>query len=171
MIVFDADTGEYRRHWSAYGNPPDDGPQPPFSRDEPLSQQFNTPHCVGRAADGRVYVCDRGNQRLQVFEPDGTFVTEALVAAELRNGSVGGTPWTWRSRAIRAALHLRRRRRQHAVHTLLRETLEVVSTFGRRGRWAGQFESPHSLAVDSRGNLFVGETLDGRRVQKFVPAD
>ena len=59
----------------------------------------------------------------------------------------------------------------HAVHTLSRATLEVVATFGRRGRWAGQFESPHSLAVDSRGNLFVGETLDGRRVQKFVPAD
>ena len=77
-LVFDSNTGEYRRHWSAYGNPPDDGPQPPFSRDGPLPRQFNTPHCVGRAADGRVYVCDRGNQRLQVFEPDGTFVTEAL---------------------------------------------------------------------------------------------
>ena len=43
-------------------------------------------------------------------------------------------------------------------------------SLGRRGRWAGQFESPHSLAVDSRGNLYVGETLDGRRVQRFTPA-
>ena len=172
LIVFDANTGEYRRHWSAYGNPPDDGPQPPFSRDAPLPQQFNTPHCVGRAADGRVYVCDRGNQRLQVFEPDGTFVTEALIAAELRNGTVGGTPWDLAfSRDPEQRFILVADGGNHAVHTLSRATLEVVATFGRRGRWAGQFESPHSLAVDSRGNLFVGETLDGRRVQKFVPAD
>jgi hypothetical protein len=55
------------------------------------------------------------------------------------------------------------------VHTLRRDSLEVVSTFGRRGRWGGQFESPHSLAIDSKGNLFVAETLDGRRLQKFSP--
>ena len=57
----------------------------------------------------------------------------------------------------------------HRVHTLRRDSLEVVATFGRRGRWAGQFESPHSIAIDSKGNLFVAETLDGRRVQKFSP--
>ena len=172
LIVFDANTGEYRRHWSAYGNPPDDGPQPPFTRDGPLPRQFNTPHCVGRAADGRVYVCDRGNQRLQVFEPDGTFVAEALIAAELRNGTVGGTPWDLAfSRDPEQRFIFVADGGSHAVHTLSRETLEVVSTFGRRGRWAGQFESPHSLAVDSRGNLFVGETLDGRRVQKFTPGN
>ncbi|MYD86886.1 MAG: hypothetical protein F4Y14_12345 [Acidobacteria bacterium] len=171
LIVFDANRGEYRRHWSAYGNPPDDGLQPRFSRDGPLPQQFNTPHCVGRAADGRVYVCDRGNQRLQVFEPDGTFVAEALIAAELRNGTVGGTPWDLAfSRDPAQRFIFVADGGNHAVHTLSRETLEVVATFGRRGRWAGQFESPHSLAIDSRGNLFVGETLDGRRVQKFVPA-
>ena len=170
MIVFDANTGTYKRHWSAYGNPPDDGPQPPFTRDGPSPQQFNTPHCVGRAADGRVYVCDRGNQRLQVFDPDGMFVTEALIAAELRNGTVGGTPWDLAfSRDPEQRFIFVADGGNHAVHTLSRETLEAVATFGRRGRWAGQFESPHSLAVDSRGNLFVGETLDGRRVQKFTP--
>ena len=57
----------------------------------------------------------------------------------------------------------------HRVHTLRRDSLEVVASFGRRGRFAGQFESPHSIAIDSKGNLFVAETLDGRRVQKFVP--
>ena len=173
VVVFDADSGEYRRHWSAYGNPPDDdAPQPPFTRARPLPQQFNTPHCVGRAADGRVYVCDRGNQRLQVFEPDGTFVAEALIAARLRNGTVGGTPWDLSfSRDPEQRFVFVADGSNHAVHTLSRETLDVIATFGRRGRWAGQFESPHSLAVDSQGNLFVGETLDGRRVQKFVPAN
>ena len=172
VIVFDAETGEYRRHWGGYGDPPDDGPQPAFTRDGPLPRQFNTPHCVGRAADGRVYVCDRGNQRLQVFEPDGTFATEALIAAPLRDGAVGGTPWDLAfSRDADQRLVYVADGGAHAVHVLRRDTLEVAATFGRRGRWAGQFESPHSLAVDSRGNLFVGETLDGRRVQRFVPAD
>ena len=171
VIVFDASTGEYRRHWGAYGNPPDDALLPPFTRTPPLRQQFDTPHCVAASADNLVYVCDRGNERLQVFRPDGTFVAESLIAAPLRDGSVGGTPWDLAfSRDPEQRLILVADGRRHAVHVLRRDTLEVVATMGRRGRWAGQFESPHSLAIDSRGDLFVGETLDGRRVQKFTPA-
>lgn len=98
-------------------------------------------------------------------------MTEALIAARLRNGTVGGTPWDLSfSRDPEQRFVFVADGGNHAVHVLLRETLEAVATFGRRGRWAGQFESPHSLTLDSQGNLFVGETLDGRRVQKFVPA-
>ncbi len=169
VIVFDAITGEHKRLWGAYGNAPDDARTARFTRDAPPPQQFSTPHCVGAASDGLVYVCDRGNQRIQVFNQDGTFVSERLIEASLGEGRVGGTPWD---------LAFSRDHEQrflfvvdgggHAIHTLSRDTLEVVASFGRRGRWAGQFESPHSLALDSQGNLFVGETLDGRRVQKFV---
>ena len=56
----------------------------------------------------------------------------------------------------------------HRVHSIERETLEVLSTFGHRGRWAGEFESPHSIAIDSKGNLYIAETLDGRRIQRFL---
>ena len=171
VIVFDASTGEHRRHWGAYGNEAEDAPLPAFNRTSPLRQQFDTPHCVGLSADRLVYVCDRGNERLQVFRPDGTFVAESMIAAPLRDGSVGGTPWDLAfSRDPDQRLLFVADGRRHAVHTLRRDTLEVIATTGRRGRWAGQFESPHSLAVDSRGNLYVGETLDGRRVQKFMPA-
>ena len=170
VIVFDANTGEHKRLWGAYGHPPDDASMPRFTRDDPPPQQFSTPHCVGAASDGLVYVCDRGNQRIQVFDKDGTFITERLIEARLGQGQVGGTPWDL------AFSHDPGQRLLfvvdgggHAVHTLSRDSLEVVASFGRRGRWAGQFESPHSLALDSHGNLFVGETLDGRRVQKFVP--
>ncbi len=55
------------------------------------------------------------------------------------------------------------------VWTVQHDSLETLATIGRRGRMAGQFESTHSLAVDSFGNLYVGETLNGRRVQKFMP--
>ncbi len=170
VIVFDANTGEHKRFWGAYGNDPDDAPTPRFSRDNTPPQQFNTPHCVAGAADGLVYVCDRGNQRIQVFGTDGTFVAERLIEATLGAGRIGGTPWDVAfSRDPEQRLVYVVDGGSHAVHTLSRDSLEVVASFGRRGRWAGQFESPHSMAVDSQGNLFVGETLDGRRVQKFVP--
>ena len=55
------------------------------------------------------------------------------------------------------------------IQTVLRESFEVLATFGRRGRMAGQFMAPHSVAVDSKGNLYVSETLEGSRIQKFVP--
>ena len=170
VIVFDANTGEHKRFWGAYGNAPDDAPMPRFSRENPLPQQFNTPHCVGGAVDGLVYICDRGNQRIQVFDKDGMVVDEQLIEARLSSGSVGGAPWDLAfSRDPDQSLMFVVDGSNHAVHTLARDSLEVVASFGRRGRWAGQFESPHSLTIDSQGNLFVGETLDGRRVQKFVP--
>ena len=84
--MFDASIGDYKRHWTAYGNEPDNSEQPRFSRGDPLPQQFNTPHCVIGSNDGLIYVCDRGNQRIQVFEKDGTFVKEALVEATLSDG-------------------------------------------------------------------------------------
>ena len=90
VIVFDADTGAYKRHWGAYGNPPVDTPADaalgtidgqPYNPDAPVPQQFRTPvHCVVVAQDGLVYVCDRTNNRIQVFQRDGTFVQEGLIA-------------------------------------------------------------------------------------------
>jgi hypothetical protein len=170
VIVFDVNTGAYKRHWGAFGKPPDDTPMPAFNRSGPPRQQFDTPHCLAIANDGFVYVCDRGNQRIQVFRKDGTFVKDAMINAKLTEGVVGGTPWDIAFSTDPAQAHIfLADGGNHRVHTLRRESLEVVSTFGRRGRWGGQFESPHSLAIDSKGNLFVAETLDGRRVQKFVP--
>ena len=122
------------------------------------------------ADDGRVYVCDRGNRRIQVFRRDGTFLTETLLNAGVGASAAGAAPWD-----IALSGDPAQERMfivdgsAHAVIALDRATLEVLDRFGRRGRWAGQFESPHNLAFDSNGNLFVGETLDGRRVQKFIP--
>ena len=170
IIVFDANTGAYKRHWGAFGKRPDDAPMLAFNRAGPPRQQFDTPHCVVVSNDGLVYVCDRGNQRIQVFRKDGTFVKDALVNARLNDGQIGGTPWDIAlSNDPQQRLLFLADGGNHKVHILLRDSLEVMSSFGRRGRWAGQFESPHNLALDSKGNLFVAETLDGRRVQKFVP--
>jgi hypothetical protein len=167
VIVVDANTGAYKRHWGAFGKVPDDTVNNKFDPSGPPPPQFNTPHCVHGTNDGLIYVCDRGNQRIQVFKQDGTFVKDAILKAS--DGS-RLAPWDIAlSREPRQSLLFVVDGGSHKVYTVQRDSMEVVSVFGRRGRWAGQFESPHNIAIDSKGNLFVAETLDGRRIQKFVP--
>src|SRR4030095_7142616 len=79
VIVFDADTGAYKRHWGAYGKKPDDSVKERYTPGGP-PQQFNTPHGMAISNDGLVYVTDRGNCRIQVFKIDGTYVNEVFVA-------------------------------------------------------------------------------------------
>src|SRR3954447_26274163 len=90
VIVYDAESGKYKRHWGAYGHKPDDVQLPPYNPSDPPAQQFRTPvHCVALANDGLLYVCDRTNDRIQVFKTDGTFVKEVCIAKDTRgDGSV-----------------------------------------------------------------------------------
>jgi sugar lactone lactonase YvrE len=164
--VFDAKTGAYKRHWGAYSNKPVDEKLPPYNPNAPLAQQFGNPvHCVRLSNDGLVYVCDRVNDRIQVFRKDGTFVKEFRVEPQtLQNGSV----WD---------LVLSEDREQRFIFmadgangqivTLAREGGDVITAWGRHGRQAGQFKWVHNIAVDSNGNIYTAEVGFGRRVQKF----
>ena len=167
VAVLDAQTGEMKRYWGAYGNVPDDSPIPAYSPDDPPAQQFRSPlHCAELSRDGLVYACDRASDRIQVFQPDGTFIREAFIAPEtLGSGSVWDIAFSHdtEQRFIYLADGSNKK-----VHVLDRESLEVVSTFGGGGRQAGQFYGVHSIAVDSRGNVYTTETYEGKRVQKFV---
>jgi sugar lactone lactonase YvrE len=167
--VFDAKTGAFKRLWGAYGKKPDDSqPQTMQSvrnQNGPQPQQFNTPHCIAGTNDGLLYVCDRGNQRIQVFKHDGAFVKEGFVK-EPGSAAAGLAPQDIALSPDQRFLFVMTGEK---VFTLLRDSLEVVGSFGHRGRSAGQFISGHSLASDSKGNLFAGETLAGSRLQKFVP--
>ncbi len=167
IIVFDADSGEYLRHWGAYGNPPPDVVEAEaYDPGAEPFEHFRTPvHCVRPTHDGLVYVCDRVNNRIQVFEKDGTFVKEEFYARDtLGPGSV----WdlratmdpdeTWMVKADGS---------NQVVRTLLRETLEVVAVTGRPGRNAGEFHWVHNIAVDSMGNFYTAEVDTGKRAQKF----
>jgi len=189
VIVFDAETGAYRRHWGAYGNRPDDeyfaaaGEHlpPPFSGavqhenapsqydpDGPPAPQFRIVHAVRISQDGLVYVCDRTNDRIQVFQKDGTFVKEARIARRtLGSGSVWDVVF---SPDPEQEFLIINDGTNQQIWILRRSTLEVVGAFGQAGRWAGQFYGAHNLATDSHGNLFVGETYEGKRIQKFVYA-
>jgi len=188
VIVFDAATGVYKRHWGAYGKRPDDtfftsaGEKlpPPFSgavQQEnkpslydpaaPPAPQFRIVHAVRIARDGLVYVCDRTNDRLQVFRKDGTFLQEAFLAKEtFGSGSVWDIGFSVDPQQTFAFVI---DGTNQQVYVLERKTLKLLRAFGGAGHWAGQFYGAHNLAVDSKGNLFITETYEGKRVQRFVP--
>ena len=167
IIVFDAETGEYRRHWGAYGNEPSDEDTGSFEPGmEPLQQFRNPVHAVRIATDGMVYVADRVNNRIQVFEKDGTYVSELIV-----EGNTLGAGSTWDLELSpddeQADLYNADGTNQR-IHIINRAAMEIESHFGRRGRNAGQFHWVHNVAVDSMGNFYTAEVNQGRRVQKFV---
>lgn len=166
VIVLDADTGEYKRHWGAYGNEPDDTQLPAYTPgDKP--DQFRTPvHGVALAEDGMVYVCDRTNDRIQVFQADGTFVKEAWVEPEtLGDGSTFDVALS--RDPDQKFLYVADGTNQR-IHILDRESLEVLTSFGDGGRQPGQFYGVHSIATDSKGNVYTTETYRGQRVQRFL---
>jgi len=167
VIVFDADSGQYKRHWGAYGHKPDDTDLGKYDPDAPPPQQFRNPvHCSDMSVDRLVYVCDRVNDRIQVFKPDGTFVKEAFVAKRTLGS---GSAWdiAFSKDPQQKYIYLADGENDR-VHILLRDTLEVLTTFGEGGRQPGEFYGPHSIATDSKGNIYVTETYRGQRVQKFV---
>ena len=166
VIVFDADTGAFKRMWGAYGDPPDDATPKAFAGEGPGPRQFNTVHGIKVSADGLVYVNDRLNNRLQVFTIDGVFQREIFIErkTQLLGTSFNtafspdaGQRWLYVGDAGNGRIHVFDRR-----------TLQELRAFGRIGRYAGEFVFMHNLATDSAGNLYVSEVGNGRRVQKFV---
>ena len=166
VIVFDSETGEYKRHWGAYGERPDDTALPPYDPEAEPIRHFRSPvHGVAIATDGLVYVADRTNNRLQVFQKDGRFVTEAFVRTEtLGSGSASGV--TLSEDTDQRWLFIPDGT-NNVVWILDRASLGVVDYFGRLGKNAGQFYRLHNLAIDSRGNLYTTEVNVGQRLQKF----
>lgn len=165
IVVFDATTGAYKRHWGAYGNKPDDKASKARQPTGQAPQQFNTPHGITVSKDGIVYVSDRANNRVQSFRLDGTFLKEGFV----KRGSQGtGT-------AFGVALSGDPGQRflyvadgsNERVAILDRASLEEIGQIGGPGRKAGEFFHIHSLGVDPQGNLITGES-QGYRVQKFI---
>jgi DNA-binding beta-propeller fold protein YncE len=167
VAVIDMNSGELKRHWGAYGNRPDDTDLGNYDPEAPPAAQFRNPvHCAQPSNDGLIYVCDRVNDRIQIFEKDGTFVDETIIAPlTLGAGSVWDIAFspdeaqTW----LYLADGLNEK-----IYIIERETLEVVTAFGDGGRQPGQFFGVHNVAVDSAGNLYTTETYEGKRLQKFV---
>jgi DNA-binding beta-propeller fold protein YncE len=170
VAVFDSETGAYKRHWGAYGSKPSDDRTPPYDPSKPPSPQFGNPvHCVRIDKDGLVYVCDRTNDRVQIFRKDGTFLSEHFYeSGTLGTGSVYElvfSPDTEQKFIYMAD------GANGEIRILDHRSMDVLGAFGRTGRQAGQFTSLHNIAVDHQGNIFTAEVTTGERIQKFRRLD
>ena len=167
VAVLDANTGALKRYWGAYGHTPVDTNLGPYDPAAPPARHFRNPvHCAEPSADGLVYVCDRVNNRIQVFRRDGTFVTETRIAPlTLGDGSTWDIAF---SRDLEQRYLYVADGKNMKVYVLDRQRLEILTSFGDGGRQPGLFFAVHSIATDSRGNIYTTETYEGKRVQKFV---
>src|SRR4029450_10749353 len=146
VAVLEVDSMQLKRYWGAYGNKPDDKDLGPYKPDAPPAQQFRNPvHCVFLSNDDLLYVCDRANDRIQVFQRDGKFVKETFIAKQsLGEGSVWDIAFS--KDAQQTYLYLADGRNMK-VHILRRDTLEELTSFGDGGRQPGQFFGVHSIAT------------------------
>jgi DNA-binding beta-propeller fold protein YncE len=167
VVVIDADTGKFKRYWGAYGAKPDDTALGPYDPSAPPAKQFRSPvHCAQLSNDGLLYVCDRPNDRIQVFKADGTFVNEVMIAPKtLGDGSVWDIAFS--KDPQQQYLYLADGKNEK-VYIIERQSLKVLTSFGAGGRQPGQFFAVHSIATDSKGNIYTTETYEGKRLQKFV---
>jgi DNA-binding beta-propeller fold protein YncE len=167
VAVIDADSGKFKRYWGAYGNKPSDANLGRYDPEAPPAQQFRNPvHCAELSNDGLVYVCDRQNDRIQVFTKDGKFVKESFISKRtLGDGSVWDIAF---SRDPQQKYIYLADGHDEKIFILLRDTLEILTSFGDGGRQPGQFYAVHSIATDSKGNIYTTETYEGRRLQRFL---
>ena len=123
-------------------------------------------HAAEPSNDGFVYVCDRPNNRVQVFQKDGTYVDEMIVAPRTLGD---GATWdiSFSKDPEQKYLYLADGKNMK-VYIIERKTLKILTSFGDGGRQPGQFFAVHSIATDSKGNIYTTETYEGKRVQKFV---
>lgn len=167
IAVVDMNTGAIKRFWGAYGNVPSDSNYGAYNPDAPLIPQFRTPvHCAEPSNDGHVYVCDRVNDRIQVFTREGKFVKEKQVAPRTRgDGSVWDIAFS--KDPQQKYIYLADGKNER-IYVMDRQSLEIITEFGGGGRQPGQWFAVHSIATDSKGNIFTTETYEGKRIQKFV---
>jgi DNA-binding beta-propeller fold protein YncE len=176
VIVFDCDTGAFKRLWGAYGNAPEDVDPGPYNPKDPICKQFRNPvHCVKIAHDGLVYVGDRANDRIQVFTKAGEYLKEFFIFPETigpfinPNRQQCGSVWDIVLSLDEAQKYLFvADGSNNVIWTVRRSDGKVLGKSGHAGRNAGQFHWLHHMASDSFGNLYTGEVDSGKRAQRFI---
>ncbi len=168
VIVFDGDTGEFKRMWGAYGRRPTDKTLSEYDPAAPPPEQFRNVHCVEISADGLLYVCDRDNNRVQVFQRDGTFVKEYFYLKNTLSGRGPGSVadinfWPDEEQSVFVTADIA----NSQVRFARRADGEVIGVFGHFGNYGGQFNRLHQAAIDSNGVIYTSEAA-GKRVQKFL---
>jgi hypothetical protein len=168
VAVLDGDTGDITRIWGAYGKPPTDDNLPRYNPEAP---QFGNPvHCITLAKDGLVYVCDRINNRVQVFHRDGSYVTQLVFDPKTQGpGSTWGLAFSPLDKKQNYFVLIDGT--NNVLEAVRRKDGVVVGTYGRAGRGTGEFHWVHAGRFDSRGNFYTGEVDTGKRLQKWAPVE
>lgn len=188
VLVYDMDTGAFKRGWGGHGIPLseiDNGPTPPYdwkSGPPPDQKEFAPAlHCVHLSTDGFVYVCERGSDRIQVFTKEGKFVTSYFVHPSTPSrGSECGGPGSTLFGMCGTTYNLTFSHDAEQKYVMIadgtndkiwiqdRKTGALAGSIGDNGRMAGEFHWIDGIAMDSRGNIYTGEVDTGKRVQKFM---
>ena len=167
VAVMDLDTGKIKRMWGAYGEPPTDIALGPYDPAAPPARQFRNPlHCAEMSVDGLVYACDRPNDRVQIFTKEGKFVKEVFVE---KNTRADGSVWdiAFSKDPKQQFLYMADGVNEH-VRVFDRASMTELYNFGYGGRQPGMFLGVHSIATESKGNIYTTETYTGKRLQKFA---
>jgi DNA-binding beta-propeller fold protein YncE len=173
VVVFDANTGRFKRMWGAFGNTPEAPPPAPRGRGAapPASgpegpAQFGLVHAVKVSNDGIVYVADRSNNRVQTFTTDGRYLRQVRV---MTDGDVTAVPagFAFSADEKQQFLYVVDSGPMRVV-IFDRETLTQIGVVGMRGPNRGEFDIVHHMAADSQGNLYTAEIVTNNRAQKFV---
>jgi DNA-binding beta-propeller fold protein YncE len=167
VAVVDMATGKIKRFWGGFGEKPTDGPLPAYHPDSALIRSFRTPvHCAEPSLDGLVYVCDRPNDRIQVFEKSGKYVKEVRIAPRtLGDGAVWDIAFSKDPEQMYIFLA---DGKNEKIYVIERRSLTILTEFGDGGRQPGQWFAVHSIVNDSKGNIYTTETYEGKRLQKFT---
>ncbi len=172
VIVFDSETGAFKRMWGAFGNPPPPTfapnaavPQPQTTPDGP--PEFGLPHAIKVSRDGIVYVADRINNRIQLFTRAGKFLRQVRVTNE--GSTVVPVPagFAFSPDKPQQFLYVVDSGPMRVV-IFDRATMTQIGVVGMRGAKPGEFDIVHHMAADSKGNLYTAEIVNNRRAQRFV---
>lgn len=189
VLVYDMDSGDYKRGWGGHGMPLSEisnDPIPAYNWDgrRPPEEANFVPdmHFLEISNDGLVYVGERGQNRIQVFQKDGTWVEDFYVAEGTpgRGEGCGGLSVTeFAPCGSMYKLAISRDDEQkylymadgtnNRVWIVDRQSGETLGSFGGNGRYAGQLHWINAIATDSDGNIYTGEVEHGKRIQKFEP--
>ena len=171
VIVFDSETGKFKRMWGAFGNPPPPTfaanaavPQPQTTPDGP--PEFGLPHSVKVSSDGIVYLADRINNRIQLFTTEGKFLRQVRLAA-LNNVTPVPAGFAFSPDKKQQYLYVVDSGPMQIV-IYDREKMVEIGRVGMRGPKVGEFDIIHHMAADSKGNLYGAEIVTNRRAQRFV---
>ena len=193
VLVYDMDTGDFKRGWGGHGMPLSEITNdriPPYNWDgtrPPEEPQFVPAlHFIEISNDGLVYVGERGQNRMQVFQKDGTWVRDIYVAegtpaerlGPTQCGGVGnrkelppcGTMYKMAiSKDAEQKYLYVADTANSSVWIVDRQSGETLGSFGGNGRYAGQLHWINAIATDSDGNIYTGEVEHAKRIQKFEP--